>query len=235
MYISELILMLMQQLQLEFWRSILLPCASFGAKHRFSNAYAPWSKGTVESVCKEVLRIMRAFNTEMKKPEVDWPYSTHRNEIRKSSINCSFWSENSKNVQETLSASRKKAIERHNSKTHINRYNPIVGDYVVVARIFGPRTKMSANWVGPRRITRIISDFTVEVEHLLQNWLHRWSRTSLTKFNESSPRLPNSTLCWFANCNSCTNKRSRKIHRSSVVICGHKLKTFVKLRMFSKS
>ncbi len=26
---------------------------------------------------------------------------------------------------------------------------------------------MSTNWVGPRRISRILSDFTVEIEHLL--------------------------------------------------------------------
>ncbi len=28
---------------------------------------------------------------------------------------------------------------------------------------------MSTNWVGPRRISRILSDFTVEIEHLLTN------------------------------------------------------------------
>ncbi len=26
---------------------------------------------------------------------------------------------------------------------------------------------MSTNWLGPRRISRILSDFTVEIEHLL--------------------------------------------------------------------
>ncbi len=41
------------------------------------------------------------------------------------------------------------------------------GDYVVVARTQGPRTKMSTNWIGPRRVSRIVSDFTVELEHLL--------------------------------------------------------------------
>ncbi len=28
---------------------------------------------------------------------------------------------------------------------------------------------MSTHWVGPRRISRILSDFTVEIEHLLTN------------------------------------------------------------------
>ncbi len=26
---------------------------------------------------------------------------------------------------------------------------------------------MSTNWIGPRRVSRILSDFTVELEHLL--------------------------------------------------------------------
>ena len=72
-----------------------------------------------------------------------------------------------KAVGETLSDSRRKAVERHNNKTHVVPYKPIVGDYVVIARTHGPRTKMSTNWVGPRRISRILSDFTVEIEHLL--------------------------------------------------------------------
>ncbi len=35
------------------------------------------------------------------------------------------------------------------------------------ARRQGPRTKMSTNWIGPRRVSRILSDFTVELEHIL--------------------------------------------------------------------
>ncbi len=74
-----------------------------------------------------------------------------------------------KDVDTTLSATRKMAVERHNAKTHVVPYKPTAGDYVVVARTHGPRTKMSTNWVGPRRISRILSDFTVEIEHLLTN------------------------------------------------------------------
>jgi len=193
--------------------------ASLGAKHRFSTAYAPWANGTVESVCKEVLRVMRAFNTEMKKAEVDWPTSVSAIQsiinnspsrrlgnrapitvhtgmesgnplslalsevkIRKTrsmdearilqELNITAAQEAldniHKEVEGSLSASRKQAVERHNSKTHITPYKPFVGDYVVVARFLGPHTKMSTQWVGPRRITQILSDFTVEVEHLLQ-------------------------------------------------------------------
>lgn len=66
-----------------------------------------------------------------------------------------------------LETNRNQAVDRHNRKTHVRNFNPVVGDYVVVARIHGPRTKVSANWVGPRRICEICSDFTVKVEHLL--------------------------------------------------------------------
>ncbi len=47
--------------------------ASLGVKHRFSTVYAPWSNVTIESVCKEVLRAMHAFNSETRTREADWP------------------------------------------------------------------------------------------------------------------------------------------------------------------
>ncbi len=72
-----------------------------------------------------------------------------------------------KDVDSSLSTPRKQAVERHNAKTHVVLYKPIVEDYVVVVRTQGPRTKMSTNWIGPRRVSRILSDFTVELEHLL--------------------------------------------------------------------
>ncbi len=45
-----------------------------------------------------------------------------------------------KDVDQTLSASRKNAVERHTGKTHVVPYKPTVGDYAVVARTHGPRT-----------------------------------------------------------------------------------------------
>ena len=47
--------------------------STLGARHRFSTAYVPWSNGTVESFCKEVLRVLHALSTEMRVPETDWP------------------------------------------------------------------------------------------------------------------------------------------------------------------
>ena len=191
---------------------------SLGAKNRFSTAYVPWSNGTVESVCKKVLRVMRALSAELRIPESDWPKavpaiqsvinnSPSRRLDNRSPIEVhtgmspgnplsvalsSFETRDvdsaeqasilqelkieemlqaldkmHKSVSETLSASRTQAVDRHNLKTHIRPFNPTVGDDVVVARARGPRNKMSCNWVGPRRVTQILSDFTVEVEHLL--------------------------------------------------------------------
>ena len=49
--------------------------SNLGVKHRYSTVYAPRSNETVESVCKEILRVMRAFCIETRTPEADWPKS----------------------------------------------------------------------------------------------------------------------------------------------------------------
>lgn len=49
---------------------------------------------------------------------------------------------------------------------HLQSYKPAMGDFVLVARLHGLRTKMSANSAGPHRVVQIYSDFTVQVEHL---------------------------------------------------------------------
>lgn len=164
---------------------------------------------------------MHAFNTEVRSPEVKWPFSVpaiqsviknspslrlggrspitvhtgvpsgnllsvalSETKMRKTrSINEARLMQNlnveslneeldamHKEVQETLLRTREQSIDLRNIKTHIMRYTPIVGDYIVVACMFGPRTKMSTHWVGTRRVTWILSDFTVEVEHLLQDF-----------------------------------------------------------------
>ncbi len=61
-----------------------------------------------------------------------------------------------KDVDSSLSMSRKQAVERHNAKTHVVPYKATVGDYVVVARTQGPLPKMSTNWIGPRRVSSIL-------------------------------------------------------------------------------
>ena len=74
-----------------------------------------------------------------------------------------------KEVSHLLAESRQEAVARHNRHTGVYPCNPTVGDFVVVARNRGPRTKMSANWVGPRRVVQVLSGFTVRFEHLLTN------------------------------------------------------------------
>eukprot|EP00177_Eucheuma_denticulatum_P006755 GFKZ01012276.1.p1 GENE.GFKZ01012276.1~~GFKZ01012276.1.p1 ORF type:complete len:235 (-),score=7.92 GFKZ01012276.1:81-785(-) len=72
-----------------------------------------------------------------------------------------------KEVDQTLTAERRAVVDRHNRKTHVHSYNPTRGGYVVVARMHCPSTKVSANCVGPRRVSNILSEYVVEVEHLL--------------------------------------------------------------------
>ncbi len=199
-----------------FWKKVSQTLASsFGVKHCFSAVYAPWSNGTFEFVCKEVLRVMDAFNSETNNsfsvpaiqsiinispscrlggPSTNTVHTgmPSRNPLTVVLTDCNFQGVETidqarilqklninkllelldkmhKDVDETLSASRKNSVERHNAWTHVVPYKPSVGDYVVVARTHGPRTKTSTNLVGPRRISRILSDFTVDIENLLTN------------------------------------------------------------------
>jgi hypothetical protein len=43
------------------------------AKHHFNTANCPWSNGTIESTCKQVLRAFRAVLSEMKMYADEWP------------------------------------------------------------------------------------------------------------------------------------------------------------------
>jgi hypothetical protein len=43
------------------------------AKHHFSMANCPWSNGTIESACKQVIRAFRAVLSELKMYADEWP------------------------------------------------------------------------------------------------------------------------------------------------------------------
>lgn len=45
----------------------------FHARHHFTTAYSPWANGTVERLCREVLRACRALCSEWKLAPKDWP------------------------------------------------------------------------------------------------------------------------------------------------------------------
>ena len=46
---------------------------AFQAKHHFVLAYTPWANGTVESLCKQVLRGLRALSSQLRFPFSEWP------------------------------------------------------------------------------------------------------------------------------------------------------------------
>ena len=46
------------------------------SKHHFTTAYSPWANGTVERVCKEILRACRVLCSEWKLAPKDWPATT---------------------------------------------------------------------------------------------------------------------------------------------------------------
>jgi hypothetical protein len=43
------------------------------AKHHFTTANCPWSNGTIESACKQVIRALRAALSELKMYAYEWP------------------------------------------------------------------------------------------------------------------------------------------------------------------
>ena len=49
---------------------------SMHINHHFTTAYCPWANGTVERVCKEVLRAARVLLHELRLGEKDWPAVT---------------------------------------------------------------------------------------------------------------------------------------------------------------
>lgn len=50
-----------------------LVVSDYCIRHRFTVAYSPWSKGTVESVNKHVPAARRAITTEISLGKHDWP------------------------------------------------------------------------------------------------------------------------------------------------------------------
>lgn len=50
--------------------------AEMKTKHHFTTAYSPWANGSVERVCREVLRSCKALTSEWKLGPQDWPAVT---------------------------------------------------------------------------------------------------------------------------------------------------------------
>lgn len=72
-----------------------------------------------------------------------------------------------KKARVSLAKLIQKAVEMINRKTHVRAYFPTVCNYVLIARMLGHRTKISTFWVDPFQIIKLLTDFMVKVEHLL--------------------------------------------------------------------
>ena len=71
-------------------------------------------------------------------------------------------------TKERVTEYRKKAVQRHNEKTGVRPCNFDVGTFVLRAeKTTGPTKKLSFRCSGPYRVTKLVSDFLFEVEHLV--------------------------------------------------------------------
>ncbi len=78
-----------------------------------------------------------------------------------------------RNISDTGTRVREKAVARQNEETHVRSPNLGVGDYVLVAhRIRGYSPNLRVKWKGPRRSSRVISEFIYEVEDLISQSCH---------------------------------------------------------------
>jgi len=187
--------------------------------HHFTLAYCPWTNGSVEIVCRELLRAMRALMSEFQLPFKSWPTVvpvvqsvlnntpldrlndacpltafTHlpadspllaikrdsREKIDIVSVKEARARQvmNLSRVQDALegihrqiaekaSAAREKRVNLRNARTHVRACNFDIGDFVLFGRLQrNVRRKLSLKWHGPRRVTRIISNFLFEIEDL---------------------------------------------------------------------
>lgn len=130
-----------------------------------------------------------------------------------------------KSVNGVLSDSREKAVTRHNARTGVHSYNLSGGDYVVVSRMRGPRTKMSANWIASRRFTQALSDIIFRVEYLLTKYtkfLHvsriRHYSDSLVGSSAEMEEIANFNDCvWFA-VNKINDVRKTRVFLRSIYL-----------------
>lgn len=73
-----------------------------------------------------------------------------------------------RDVQSLMSKSRERAIELHNKRTGATAARFDVGDFVLVRRGVPGKHKLSFDWVGPRRVVEVKSDWVFIVEDLLR-------------------------------------------------------------------
>lgn len=76
-----------------------------------------------------------------------------------------------KDVSERRTKSRQSAIERHNLRINTKTANFSIGDFVLVAKQYshdGPKLRMK--WIGPQRVTKVISNSVFEYQDILNEF-----------------------------------------------------------------
>ena len=198
-------------------------------EHHFTTAYCPWANGSVERVCREVLRSCKALLAEWNLGCQDWPAVTecvqsvldhaplerlglrspnspgvyrsplevftghipvrpllralpvhaYKNtasldELRaRQLLNIASMQEAicemHKEVNGLVSAARKRRVDSHSRKTGVDKTHFVVGDFVLVRTTTKSHHKLQFRWCGPRRISKVNSDWVYEVQNLITN------------------------------------------------------------------
>eukprot|EP00171_Calliarthron_tuberculosum_P003434 IDg3434t1 len=77
-----------------------------------------------------------------------------------------------RDVNKTRTRTREKAVQAHNAATHVHAAQFDIGDFVLVAKKEPHKgSKLLLKWVGPRRVTRALSEHTYEVQNILNEGL----------------------------------------------------------------
>lgn len=186
--------------------------------HHFTLPYCPWSNGTVEVVCRELTRCLRALLSEYSLPYGLWPRilplvqaalnslplkrlggrspsqvfanldpSSALSEIKvhragnyelvsiseanaRQEGHLQAMQEALENMHRDVSckadAARQKRVASLNKRTGVRPCN-FEGDYVLHTLLRARKmNKLSAQWVGPFRVRKFLSDFLFELEDL---------------------------------------------------------------------
>lgn len=72
-----------------------------------------------------------------------------------------------RSVHVILANNREQTVMTHSLRTHVQPFKPPIANYVLFDSVPRPRTNLSSNWVRPRSFTKILSDYSVEVNHML--------------------------------------------------------------------
>lgn len=72
-----------------------------------------------------------------------------------------------RNVKERVNSDRAKQIKQHNKRTNLVEPRFEVGEFALARRAQYKGHKQAFNWLGPRRITKVISELEYEVENIM--------------------------------------------------------------------